>query len=42
MNLPKEIIRHYDIRPRKKLGQSFLIDQGIIRQIADTAQVTKK
>jgi len=41
MNLPKEIIRHYDIRPRKKLGQSFLIDQGIIRQIADTAQVTK-
>ena len=41
MNSPKEIIRHYDIRPRKKLGQSFLMDQGIIRQIADTAQVTK-
>ncbi|MFZ2398542.1 MAG: 16S rRNA (adenine(1518)-N(6)/adenine(1519)-N(6))-dimethyltransferase RsmA [Smithella sp.] len=41
MNLPKEIIRRYEIRPRKNLGQSFLIDQGIIRQIADTAQVTK-
>lgn len=41
MTSPKEIIRRYEIRPRKNLGQSFLIDQGIIRQIADTAQVTK-
>jgi len=41
MNSPKEIIRRYDIKPRKKLGQSFLMDQGIIRQIAETAQVTK-
>jgi 16S rRNA (adenine1518-N6/adenine1519-N6)-dimethyltransferase len=41
MTSPKEIIRRYEIKPRKNLGQSFLVDQGIIRQIADTAQVTK-
>ena len=41
MSSPKEIIRQYEIKPRKKMGQSFLLDQNIIRRIAQTAQVTK-
>jgi 16S rRNA (adenine1518-N6/adenine1519-N6)-dimethyltransferase len=41
MNSPKEIIRHYAINPRKRLGQSFLMDQNIIGRIAALAQVTK-
>ena len=40
MKSPKEIIHHYDIKPRKWLGQSFLMDQNIIRRIAAIAQVT--
>jgi 16S rRNA (adenine1518-N6/adenine1519-N6)-dimethyltransferase len=41
MNSPKEIIRHYDIKPRKRLGQSFLMDQSVIRKISAIAQVTE-
>jgi dimethyladenosine transferase len=41
MNTPKEIIRHYAINPRKRLGQSFLMDQNVIGRIAALAQVTK-
>jgi 16S rRNA (adenine1518-N6/adenine1519-N6)-dimethyltransferase len=41
MNSPKEIIRHYAINPRKRLGQSFLMDQNVIGRIAALAQVTK-
>jgi 16S rRNA (adenine1518-N6/adenine1519-N6)-dimethyltransferase len=41
MSSPKEMIHHYGIKPRKRLGQSFLMDQNIIRRIAAIAQVTK-
>lgn len=41
MNSPKEIINRYAIKPRKKLGQSFLIDQNVIKKISAIAQVTK-
>ena len=41
MNLPREIIHHYGIKPRKSMGQSFLIDENVIRRIATIAQVTK-
>ena len=41
MSSPKEIINRYAIKPRKKLGQSFLIDQNVIRKISAIAQVTK-
>ena len=41
MTSPKEIIRRYEIKPRKKLGQSFLMDKSIIEQISKIAQVTK-
>ena len=40
MSSPKEIINRYAIKPRKKLGQSFLIDQNVIRKISAIAQVT--
>lgn len=42
MNTPKDIIRHYDIKPRKKLGQSFLIDQNVIQKIAAAADIAKE
>ena len=42
MTSPKEIIQHYGISPRKKLGQSFLLDQNIIKKIAAATRITKK
>lgn len=39
MSSPKEIINHYQIKPHKKMGQSFLVDQNIIRNIASLANV---
>ena len=41
MNSPKEIINHYAIKPRKSLGQSFLMEQNIIERITAIANVTK-
>ena len=34
MNTPREILHQYGIRPRKKLGQSFLVDVNTIHKIA--------
>jgi 16S rRNA (adenine1518-N6/adenine1519-N6)-dimethyltransferase len=39
---PKEIIQKYGIKPRKKLSQSFLMDQNIIKKIAAAAHITKE
>jgi 16S rRNA (adenine1518-N6/adenine1519-N6)-dimethyltransferase len=41
MSSPKETINHYAIKPRKRLGQSFLMEENVIRKIAALAQVTK-
>jgi 16S rRNA (adenine1518-N6/adenine1519-N6)-dimethyltransferase len=41
MTSPKEIIQQYGIKPRKKLSQSFLMDQNIIKKIAVAAQISK-
>ncbi|HPD57398.1 MAG TPA: 16S rRNA (adenine(1518)-N(6)/adenine(1519)-N(6))-dimethyltransferase RsmA [Smithellaceae bacterium] len=41
MTTPKEIIRQHGIRPRKKLGQSFLLDKNIIQKIAAVADISK-
>jgi 16S rRNA (adenine1518-N6/adenine1519-N6)-dimethyltransferase len=41
MSSPEEIIRKYAIKPRKRLGQSFLMEQNVIRKIAALANVTK-
>lgn len=40
MTSPREIITHYAIKPRKKLGQSFLMEENVIRNIAAEANVT--
>jgi len=40
MTTPKEIINKYEIKPRKKLGQSFLLDVNIIRKIAAAADIS--
>jgi len=39
MNSPKEIINRYAIKPRKKLGQSFLVDQNIIRKFFNITSI---
>jgi 16S rRNA (adenine1518-N6/adenine1519-N6)-dimethyltransferase len=41
MSSPKEIIRQYAVKPSKRLGQSFLMEENVIRRIAALAQVTK-
>jgi 16S rRNA (adenine1518-N6/adenine1519-N6)-dimethyltransferase len=41
MSSPKDVIKHYDIKPRKKLSQSFLLDQNIISKIAAAARITR-
>ena len=40
MTSPRDIITHYAIKPRKNLGQSFLMEENVIRNIAATANVT--
>ena len=40
MATPKEIIRHYCVKQRKRLGQSFLLDKNIIRKIAVAARIS--
>jgi 16S rRNA (adenine1518-N6/adenine1519-N6)-dimethyltransferase len=40
MTSPREIITHYAIKPRKNLGQSFLMEENVIRNIAAKANVT--
>ena len=40
MSSPKEIIHQYAIKPRKRLGQSFLMEENVIKRIAAIAQVT--
>lgn len=42
MTTPKEIINKYEIKPRKKLGQSFLLDGNIIRKIAAAADISSE
>jgi 16S rRNA (adenine1518-N6/adenine1519-N6)-dimethyltransferase len=42
MPTPKEIIKLYGIKPRKKLGQSFLLDENIIRNIAAVANISSE
>ena len=41
MSSPKDIINRYAIKPRKNLGQSFLLEQNAIKEIAAIANVTE-
>lgn len=41
MNLSvKEILKKYKVRPARTLGQNFLIDEAVIRRIADLAEIS--
>lgn len=40
MNLPKEILHIRGIKPKKRLGQSFLIDVNMIKKIAANANIS--
>jgi 16S rRNA (adenine1518-N6/adenine1519-N6)-dimethyltransferase len=42
MKSPKDILTHYAIKPRKNLGQSFLVEQDIIKKIVLLMNVTEK
>ncbi len=37
----KNILKKFDIRPTKSLGQNFLIDEGVLKKIAEAAELTK-
>ncbi len=39
MATPREILRKYGVRPRKKLGQSFLIDSNIVAGIVTSVGI---
>jgi 16S rRNA (adenine1518-N6/adenine1519-N6)-dimethyltransferase len=39
MRSPRQISRKYDVRPRKRLGQSFLQDLNIVRKIVAVAAI---
>ena len=39
MATPREILHRYDIRPSKRLGQSFLIDVNTIHKIAEACRI---
>lgn len=41
MATPREILNQYDIRPQKRLGQSFLIDVNTISKIASACRISK-
>lgn len=41
MTTPREILKRYDIRPTKKLGQSFLIDVNVIHKIASAVHTAE-
>ena len=40
MATPRDILNQYGIKPRKKLGQSFLVDVNTIKKIAASARIS--
>jgi 16S rRNA (adenine1518-N6/adenine1519-N6)-dimethyltransferase len=42
MPTTKEILKQYGIKPRKKLGQSFLLDGNVIKKIAAVADISSE
>lgn len=40
-NVTKSLIKKHDFRFRKKFGQNFLTDQGIVNKIVDSAELEK-
>ena len=40
MTTPREILHRFNIRPSKKLGQSFLVDVNTLHKIADACRIS--
>lgn len=40
MDTPREILQLYDIKPKKRLGQSFLVDVNMIKKIAASVRIS--
>lgn len=38
----KELLRKYNIKPSKRLGQNFLIDKSVLRKIIETANLSPR
>lgn len=41
MTSPREVISRYAIKPRKNMGQSFLMNESVIKRIASAANLTE-
>jgi len=41
MSNPRDILTRYDIKPQKRLGQSFLVEQNSIAKIAQIANIAR-
>ena len=40
LNVPA-LLRQYQLKPRKSLGQNFLIDNQALEKVVDAAEITK-
>jgi len=40
LSTTKKILREFDIKPKKRLGQHFLIDGNVLRKIIDVAKIS--
>ncbi len=40
LSTTKKILREFDIKPKKRLGQHFLIDGNVLRKIIDIAKIS--
>ena len=41
MPTPRQVLKKYDIRPLKRYGQSFLVDQNIITKIVESVEIER-
>ena len=42
LNITKQIIKKYNIKANKRYGQNFLIDDNILQNITEVAEITSK
>ena len=42
LNITKQIIKKYNIKANKRYGQNFLIDDNILKNITEVAEITSK
>ena len=42
LNSPRNLMKNYNIKPSKGLGQNFLIDKGVLAKITEAAEINPK